>query len=47
MPYREAEKWCTSHNATLMELGAGGFTYMLYNGTVWYMPYDEWEGADA
>lgn len=36
-----AEKWCERHNATLMEMGAGGFTYMLDNGNMRYMTYKE------
>ena len=48
MPYKVAEKWCSHHNATLIEYGAYGFSYMLDNGTMWYMPYNEIEkGADA
>ncbi len=39
----KAEKWCKHHNATLMEYGTYGFSYMLNNGTMWYMPYDEIE----
>ena len=42
--------WCGLHNAELIDYGANGFSYMLDNGTMWYMPYDEigmQKGANA
>ena len=35
------EKWCEEHNATLIEVGRYGFSYMVYTGDIWWMPFSE------
>lgn len=47
MPIRVVEQWCEHHDAALMETGANGFFYMIYNGTMWYMSYERLEADGA
>lgn len=39
--FKFIEKWCKKHNATWTRIMEKGFTYMLPNGTEWYIQYDE------